>query len=335
MKTKTRPMRMTAAALFAATCAICVPAGGADQAPSHKDLAAARADLERAREDLRKAAEQLAEVYAESKDGSPRAAALRYYANPRRGFLGVNIEEGPEIDGLQHGVLVSGVTPGSGADRAGIRSGDLLVAANGQTLVLKPDEGIDPMHKLKEVMTGTEVGSEVKIDYERAGKKKQVTVIASRPPDDALAMMSPEDFDLELDDDGEDADVLMFRVPSPPGAPAPPLPPGFNPDLQLAKLDEDLSSYFRTDEGVLVVKAPKNDALGLKGGDVIQEINGEDVDSPVEVMERLTETAPGSAVTMKVMRHGRAETLKGTAPEASRRVIIKRHKIEVPEPARP
>jgi hypothetical protein len=148
-------------------------------------------------------------------------------------------------------------------------------------------------------------------------------------------MMSAEDFELEWDDDGEDADVLMFRIPPAPGAPAPPLPPGFAPDLQLAKLDDDLASYFRTDEGVLVVKAPKGDALGLRGGDVIQEINGEDVESPVEVMEQLTEAAPGSAVTLKVLRHGRSETLKGSAPEHPDRVVIKSRKIEVPPPPPP
>ncbi|MGQ0619283.1 MAG: PDZ domain-containing protein [Panacagrimonas sp.] len=329
------PLRLAAAALLAAPACTSLVAMAGDDAPSRKDLDAARADLERAREDLRKAAEQLAEVYAGSADGSPRAAALRYYADPNRGFLGVNIEEGPEAaNGEQRGVLVSGVTPGSGADKAGIKSGDLLIAANGRSLVFKPTNDMDPMHKLKEVMTATESGSEVKVEYERGGKKKQVTVVAGRPPDDALAMMSPEDFDLELDDD-DDEDVLMFRVPRPPGAPLPPLLHGYNPDLQLARLDADLAGYFNTDEGVLVVKAPRDDALGLKGGDVIQEINGEDVDSPVEVMEQLTGTDPGTEVTMKVLRHGRTETLKGAAPEAAERMIIKTRKFEVPKPPEP
>lgn len=325
-----RFLGLTAIALLAAV-AVASPATAGTDTPSRKDLDAARADLERAREDLRKAAEQLAEVYAESEDGSPRAAALRYYVNPNRGFLGVSMDDDGN-DGERRGVLVSAVTPGSGADKAGIESGDLLVSANGQSLASAPPSNTRPTRKLEEVMAATNVGSEVRVAYERDGKSRRVTVIASRPPDDALAMVSDDDFDPEHG--SGDEDVLMFHAPSP-DAPIPPPPLGFNPGLQLARLDADLASYFKTDEGVLVIRAPREDALGLKGGDVIQEINGEDVDSPVEVMEQLTETAPGTVLTMKVLRHGRAETLTGTTPESAKRLISRTRKIEVPTPPTP
>lgn len=321
--------------LFVAAClsaglAAGIPASyaGDSAPPTQKDLDQARAELERARKELEKAAQEMARVYGEA-GGTPRAEAYRWFADSKRGFLGVNIENGPDLDGELRGVLVTGITPGSGADKAGLKSGDLLLGANGVSLIAKsgtsdPDE---PMHKLQGVMAKSQAGSEVKIDYERAGKKKNVVVIAGRPPAEDMAFMDDGDMDMLHGD----PDVMMFRAPQPPDAP---LPPGLFPGLQLAKLDPDLATYFKTTDGVLVVKASGQGSLGLKSGDVIQEIDGETVQSPVDVMEQLSDSKPGSAVAMKVVRQGRTESLKGTTPEHPT-VIIRKHIEVTPPPAPP
>lgn len=331
-------LTLRAPALLIAALLNCTPAFAATDADTQEALEDAREELERAREELRRAAEQLAEVYADARRDAPGAEALRYFANPERGFLGVNIEEGPRHGEHQRGVLVTGVTPGSGADRAGLRSGDVLIAANGQSLVFKPSAAMDPMMRLKEVMNQTRVGTEVQVEIEREGKPRKLKVIAGRPPEDELAILSMPPFDMELPGKGGETDVLVFHVPSTPGAPGAPLPPGFPgsaPDLQLARLDADLAAYFRTDEGVLVVRAPSEGGTGLRSGDVIQEINGEDVESPVEVLERLTEAQPGSKLSIKVVRHGRSELLAGVAQDSVMRKIIRTRKLEIPTPPAP
>ena len=328
-------LRLSALAL-AAVCS--APALAATDAETQDALEYAREELERAREELRRAAEQLAEVYAQERRDAPGAEALRYFANPERGFLGVNIEEGPRHGEQQRGVLVTGVTPGSGADKAGLRSGDVLIAANGQSLVFKPSAAMNPMSRLKEVMNQTRVGTEVQVEIEREGKTRKLKVIAGRPPEDELAILSMPPFDMELPGKVGETDVLVFHVPATPGAPGAPLPPGFPgmaPDLQLARLDADLAAYFRTDEGVLVVRAPSEGGTGLRSGDVIQEINGEDVESPVEVLERLTEAEPGSTLAIRVVRHGRSELLAGIAQDTVARKIIHTRKLEAPTPPAP
>jgi C-terminal processing protease CtpA/Prc len=321
------------AAALAASLGLSTPAFAGDSGnsasppPTQKELDAARAELERARKELERAAQELARVYKGSADETPRAEAYRYYNDSKRGFLGVNIEDGPDIDGEVRGVLVTSVTPGSGADKAGLKSGDLIMGANGVSMIAKSGHDEEPMHRLKEVMSKTQAGSEVKVDFERAGKKKNVVVIAGRPPAEDMAW---DDGDMDMLHG--DPDVLMFRAP--PLPPDAPLPPGMCPGLQLAKLDADLATYFKTTDGVLVVKASDGGSLGLKSGDVIQEIDGETVKSPVEVMEQLSESKPGAAVAMKVVRQGRTESLKGTAPEHGGAMII-RKRIEAPAPPAP
>lgn len=327
-----------APALLLAAVLICAPTLAASDPDTQAALESARKELERAREELQRAAEQLAKIHAQARSDAPGAEALRYFANPDRGFLGVNIEEGPRHGAQHRGVVVTGVTPGSGADRAGLRSGDVLIAANGQSLAFKPSAAMEPMMRLKEVMNQTRVGTEVQVEVEREGKTCRFKVIAGRPPEDELAILSMPPFDMELPGKGGETDVLVFHVPATPGAPGAPLPPGFPgiaPDLQLARLDADLAAYFRTDEGVLVVRAPSDSSTGLRSGDVIQEINGEDVDSPVEALEWLTEADPGSPLSIKVVRHGRSELLTGIAQDTATREIVRTRKLEGPIPPAP
>ena len=47
-------------------------------------------------------------------------------------------------------------------------------------------------------------------------------------------------------------------------------------DMELATLTPHLGSYFGSDKGVLVVRAPANGALQLEDGDVILAIDGAD-----------------------------------------------------------
>ena len=45
-------------------------------------------------------------------------------------------------------------------------------------------------------------------------------------------------------------------------------------DMELATISPQLGSYFGTDKGVLVVRAPTDGALKLEDGDVILAIDG-------------------------------------------------------------
>ncbi|MGH6950718.1 MAG: PDZ domain-containing protein [Vitreimonas sp.] len=290
-------------------------------AEADEALEEAREELRQARDELRRAAEQLARVAREQGVDSPDAQAFAFIANPRRAMLGVGIAAGPEKDGVVRGVKIVAVTPGGGADKAGLKTGDLLLSANGQSLAAKKGERPGPERKLRDLMAELKPGDEVRVAYERDGKKASAGVIAQRPQDMEMGLGF-----LDLDEDDEDHRG-PFRIPLPPH---PPRPPNAwqedGPGLQLAKLDEDLAAYFNTRDGVLVVKAPKDNRLGLKSGDVIRRIDGEAVDSPVAALDRLHD-AGEDEVSVEVLRHGKTETLRGRWSEPRRGFFRKRVEI--------
>jgi S1-C subfamily serine protease len=85
-------------------------------------------------------------------------------------------------------------------------------------------------------------------------------------------------------------------------------------DLQLATLNPGLGEYFGSKEGLLVVRAPKDSALGLKDGDVILEIAGRKPTSPEHAMRILASFEPGETLRLSVMRHQKRETVEGKVP---------------------
>ena len=319
------------AVLPAAVLTLAMPAWAGDKTQD-KEMEQARKDLKAAREELQRAAHELARAAREIEKNSPKAWAHEYMTNPRRAVIGVIIDSAPERNGVSPGAIVEAVTPGGGADKAGIKSGDILTNANGQPLSAKRGEKLAPDHKLMALMASVEPGKEVKLDYERDGKRASTVAIAQRPDPNAM---------LSFHDDA-DGDVLLAQPPMapvppvspvppvagvPPIAPIPPLPPSpqilrwssGGPDFQLAKLDDDLAAYFKTKSGVLVVKAPKDGKLGLKSGDVILKIGGKTINDPRAVLDAVHSRPPGDKIQLDVMRQGKAMTLDAVVPEGAPR----------------
>ncbi len=91
-----------------------------------------------------------------------------------RGWLGVYIQrltpEAAENLGLadRHGALVSDVTSGGPAEKAGVRSGDVIVAFNGKEI---KDE-----HELPPIVASTKPGQDVNVRLVREGKEISLKV---------------------------------------------------------------------------------------------------------------------------------------------------------------
>ncbi|MFA5940717.1 MAG: PDZ domain-containing protein [Sinimarinibacterium sp.] len=291
------------------------------------DIERARAEFKRAQAELARAAGEMARVSRELHIDSPRAYAYEFVTDPDRAMLGVTIANADEKDGKRAGVRVTGVTPRSGADDAGLKSGDLLLSANGTALASAGDDEREPVERLRDVMNGLKPGDKVKVDYERDGRRTSATVTASRPQESMLPMLGWQD--------DEDFDVLVPPVPphAPMAAAAMRLHHGgADFGLQLARIDDDLAAYFKTKDGVLVVRAPDGGTLGLKSGDVIRKINGRSVASPVAAWEELAD-AKNQPVKMTVLRQSKELSLEGILPESSRRhverhIVIKKEKDE-------
>jgi serine protease Do len=109
---------------------------------------------------------------------------LRQYGETKRGWLGVRIQqvtsdiaEGLGISGTQ-GALVTDVTAGGPAAKAGVENGDLILGFDG-----KP---IADSRALPRVVADTPIGKTVNVDLIRQGKKQTLRVTVAKL-DDSVA----------------------------------------------------------------------------------------------------------------------------------------------------
>jgi S1-C subfamily serine protease len=79
--------------------------------------------------------------------------------------------------------------------------------------------------------------------------------------------------------------------------------------LELAPLNPDLGRYFGTGEGILVISAPQDSALGLKGGDVVLRVDGRAPSSPSHLLRILRSYEAGETFKLDIMRERKKETV--------------------------
>jgi Do/DeqQ family serine protease len=141
------------------------------------------------------------------------------YGQVKRGILGVNIYNvTPEIAkefGLtdSSGALVAGVAPGSSAEHAGIKTGDIITSINGVTM-----KGAG---ELRNAIGMLRVGDKVDIGLLRDGKPRQVTALIAERSDAesaSAADISPGLEGAELVDAPDAGGVLVRSVQD--GSPA-------------------------------------------------------------------------------------------------------------------
>ena len=236
----------------------------------------------------------------------------------RRARLGIKVNLRPrETDSI--GAFVDAVTPGGPADEAGIRSGDLITRLDGKSVLAGgAAEGGDrqrqslPGLRLIELAARLEPGDTVPVEYRRGKERRTASVVTADEPDlvtrdgerfsfrfrgpeavGGRGVMPPEVM-RRLEVDGPH---WQFFSGSPLGR------------LELAPLNPDLGRYFGTDEGVLVISAPGDSTLGLKGGDVVLRVDGREPSSPSHLLRILRSYEAGETFKLDIMRDRRRETV--------------------------
>jgi serine protease Do len=217
-------------------------------------------------------------------------AQLKQYGHPRRGWLGVKIQPvSPDIAeslGLKdaNGALVAGTTDGGPAEKAKIRSGDIILKFDGQD--------VKEMHNLPRIVADSVVGKEVPVVVWRDGKEMTIqTVLAERPADDKLASADAPG--------GGKADATKPTDITGLG-------------LKVAPVSQDLKDKFQLgadQKGVVVTDvAPNTPAAerGLKPGDVIMEVQQNEVASPADIQKQVdaARKADRKNVLMLIQREG-------------------------------
>lgn len=116
-------------------------------------------------------------IYSEQSDSIVRSALP---AAPAMKRLKRGLAAGPPpylglfLDPAGPGLVIGLVRPGSPADKVGLRAGDRILAGEGRALKVAAD--------LAAVLEAKSAGDQLKLEVERAGARKQVTVILGRRP---------------------------------------------------------------------------------------------------------------------------------------------------------
>ena len=231
------------------------------------------ARLDQARQEVKESARRLAEVLKEQMADNPEEKVAEWFSLDTGGELGVMINR----DDDQGGVLLMGVSPGGGADLAGLKSGDRLLVIDGVQL-----DGKGGVEALLDHMNTVDAGQEVAVVALRDGESKAVTVV-TQPRSMQAYVRSVLD---GLDVDGKVIDPLRQRVRDAPGT-------------RLIDLDADLGAYFGVDQGVLVLDAPEGGTL--KSGDVLLSVDGEAVTTTSQARKAIY--SHEAAVRATILRH--------------------------------
>jgi serine protease Do len=209
-----------------------------------------------------------------------------------RGMLGVTVQPvDPFVKNLalpdSNGALVAQVTPGSGADKAGLKQGDVILSFNGTPVTQAPD--------LPPLVAITRPGSMAKVEFLRDHKKQSVEVKVGELPRDKAALASAAP--------GEDA-----------------VGGGSAAALGLAVQDIDASTRselgLKAGEGVVVskVSGPAAANTGLRPGDVILMVNQKRVGSAAAFRDAAKGITAGDTAMLLVRRDDSTRFVGVTVP---------------------
>lgn len=239
----------------------------------------------------------------------------------RRARLGIKVNlQARSTDSV--GAYVDAVTPGGPAARAGIRSGDIITRLDGKSVVGDAPENDEdrgreslPGLRLIELAARLEPNDTVAVEYLRGKDRRTASVVTAEesgmvlgpgeggrfsfdfpgPPRGVAGRVRVGDFMDRLETAGPH---WQFLSGSPLGR------------LELAPLNPDLGRYFGTEEGVLVISAPRDSALRLRGGDVVLAVDGREPSSPSHLMRILRSYETGETFKLDIMRNRKRETVE-------------------------
>ena len=243
----------------------------------------------------------------------------RFIFQGRRGRLGVLVDLTTDAARDSVGARIAGVTPGGPADRAGVRTDDIVVRLNGTRLTTggavrdEVGEGhlesqTGPGMRLIEMASRLDAGDTIRLDVRRDDRAMTFTFPAGE----------------------SEADVLIRRFGDQMVGVVPRLREMFTPDaqgnvqiriggtfadLELVRVNPGLAEYFGTSEGLLVVDAPSDSSLGLRAGDVILNIGGRRPTSPAHALRILGTYESGESVSFEIYRSRRRTTVNGRIPQ--------------------
>lgn len=233
-----------------------------------------------------------------SEQAVPIIETLRKGEAVKRGYLGVQIsplsEDIAESLGLakNRGEFIQGVEPGEGAEKAGIKPGDVIVKVNGREVT--PDD------TLSFIVSNLPIGSRVPIELIRNGKRQTVTaIVGERPSEEQLAQFSGagEEEDFSQPDNRETEKAATEDL----GLAVQALTPTISRQLGLPA----------STKGVVIAGVLRDSDAGAKGlrrGDVILSANNKPSTTEAELAAAVAEVKKSgrNAILLQVLRRGQS-----------------------------
>lgn len=214
----------------------------------------------------------------------------------------------------ERGVEVTCVDPGSPADKAGLKPGDVVLEYNGERV-----EGGEQFIRL---VHETPAGRTAKLTVWRDGGNQSLTATIGQRQPGVMAFSGPlSSGPLTI------SPPLVPEMPMMPQAPImPDMPRALmswrSPVLGIESeaLNPQLAEFFGVKEGVLVRSVSTNsvaEKAGFKAGDVIIKVDGEKVVTPKEISSILQSSRTKKTLPVTVVRHQKEIVLNITLEENS------------------
>lgn len=235
-----------------------------------------------------------------NKDHNKQHNVFKFSAGEEKPWLGVGIatinNELREKHSLSHnsGVYVESVLENSPAEEFGLEVGDLILEFDGRKLT-SADELID-------LVASNEAGAEVILLLSRDGRKiKEVVTLGSWQ---GSAMKEFESQELSSDSD------LRWRE----------FGSSSYLGVSVETLDGQLAEYFGVRDGsaVLITDVTEDspaETAGLKAGDVVIEIDGNQMESVSDIQEEISSADSGDKVTLTLLRDRKQREITATVAE--------------------
>jgi len=198
-----------------------------------------------------------------------------------RGSIGVSFTEERGTNpitlkqlGAPYGVVIEDVEKGSPAEKAGLKGGDVITSVNG-TAVKNGNDLVNPI-------ASATIGSKVKLTYVRDGVQKETTAT--------------------VDDRTRVFPNTAGRMGDQPGEAA---PSEFGLHVEELTPERGHRVGVEGQKGVLVTEvepASFAEDLGFVRGDVITEVNRQEVTSVAEYRAAISKLKPGNQVVFKALR---------------------------------
>ncbi|MFK8015939.1 MAG: PDZ domain-containing protein [Gammaproteobacteria bacterium] len=214
------------------------------------------------------------------------------------------------------GAKVLAVTPDGPADDAGLRTGDVILEMGD---VRFDGKDLAASEQLARFMRDIEVGDAINVNIDRDGDLMSLSINAEPLSGHDVFAFS---FDGDIDIDSLPDEVMSMNLPGVridgerhfefffmdgPWA-----------DMEVVALTPGLADYFGVSDGLLVVRAPEDDSVDLRDGDVIVRVDGDTLDNRRSLERTLSQRKAEQTVRFDIVRQRASMTVEAVVPEGQR-----------------